>query len=92
MAQNWDAIRAGAISPERPNDWPPNVRAISMNGLALFGVDDRTRELYWDGQKLTVERKVSLEGWTLALAATATAATVLAALWPIVLHFHWFGV
>lgn len=62
-----------------------------MNGLALFGVDERTRELYWDGQKLTVERKISLEGWTFGFAATATAATVLAALWPIALHFHWLG-
>lgn len=91
MAQNWKAIRDNAISSERPTDWPPNVRAISMDGVALFGVDERTRELYWDGQKLVTDRKISLEGWTLALAVIATTATAVAAIWPIAVHLQWFG-
>lgn len=92
MAQeDWDKIRKGATSPDRPDDWPEHVRAISMKGLALFGVHDQTQEIYWDGNKLAVERKVSLEGWTLALAFIATGATVVAAVWPIALHFGFFA-
>jgi hypothetical protein len=88
---DWATIRAGAFSTARPSDWPENVTALSWNGHSLFGMDRKTRELYWDGDKVVIERKVSLEGWTLALAAIATVAGVVAAVWPIAVHFGLVG-
>ena len=52
----WAHIRANKLAAnETPNDWPRAVRNISLDGLALIGIDDKN-ELYWDGQKLVTER------------------------------------
>lgn len=61
-----------------PPHWPKHVKIISMEGLAHIGVDPKTSELYWDGQKLVTERK--LAGFERGLATVATIATCLGAL------------
>jgi hypothetical protein len=53
----WDEIRATAVSPDRPDNWPASVAAISLNGLALLGVDRKTNALYWDGERLVLEKR-----------------------------------
>lgn len=88
---DWVKMRVNAFSSDRPDDWPEQVTALSWLGLGLFGMNRSTRELYFDGKKVLIERKISLEGWTLALAAVATAAGVIAALWPIAVHFGLVG-
>jgi hypothetical protein len=35
---DWTHIRARKTSNERPDDWPADVRAISQEGLSLFGI------------------------------------------------------
>ena len=40
---------------ERRPHWPPDVRGISLEGLSQLGLDSRGR-LYWDGQRLEVQR------------------------------------
>lgn len=51
-----------------------------MNGLALLGVDRKTSELYWDGQKLITEKRFATQerviAWLgLLLALLGVAAT-----------------
>ena len=47
---DWTHIRAHKNSNERPADWPAGVRAISTEGLNLFGIKEATGQLYWDGR------------------------------------------
>jgi hypothetical protein len=49
---DWRNIRTYKISNDRPDDWPDGVRAISQQGLALFGIKEATGELYWDGKRV----------------------------------------
>ncbi|MAZ02537.1 MAG: hypothetical protein CMN56_05305 [Sneathiella sp.] len=59
--------------------WPQNVRSISVEGLENLGISD-SGELYWDGKRLKVENKVTLNLWQNTLAAiTAGSALVVAA-------------
>lgn len=78
---DWAEIRETPFSTSRPPEWPENVTALSWNGHALFGMDRKTGELYWDGQKLitekrwgTVERRIAIAG--LVIGAIGVAAAV----------------
>ena len=58
MPNDWDHIRQYRRSFEPgPVDWPTSVRAISMEGLALLGIDDENR-LYWDGKPIEIQRRL----------------------------------
>jgi hypothetical protein len=61
MTTDWQAIRANRFSTERPDEWPPNVRAISMKGAALLGVDTVSNKLYWDGKEIVLRESVRLD-------------------------------
>lgn len=56
---DWGHIRATPFSTARPPDWPENVTALSWNGHSLFGMDRKTGELYWDGNRLITEKRWS---------------------------------
>jgi hypothetical protein len=43
---DWRHIRAHKTSNERPDDWPAVVRAISQEGLSLFGIKEGTGQLF----------------------------------------------
>lgn len=75
---------------DTPAHWPRNVRFTPAARLA-FGDDPRTGELYWDGKPLELKRAVTLEGATFWVAVVAAAATVVAAVWPIIVHFSAAG-
>ena len=75
MVTDWDRIRANKVARDAPADWPPTVRAISMEGLSLLGVDERSGELLWDGEKLVTERRVRLGTFERVLAAIAGTVT-----------------
>jgi hypothetical protein len=77
---DWTHIRAHKNSNERPADWPAGVRAISTEGLNLFGIKEATGQLYWDGRQVRTRRVIRLgtpERWIAAFAAFGTCGTFL---------------
>lgn len=56
---------------------------ITVDEMGHFEVEDDGR-LYWRGQAVILERKISLEGWTLVWVAVGAIGAVLAGAWPIV--------
>ena len=76
---DWELIRKFAISEERPPEWPQNVRAISLKGLTLFGLDEEHR-LYWDGNRVEVRNRLSLTLWQRVGAVIIAGSTFVGAL------------
>lgn len=75
---------------QTPPHWPDDVHMIPINGFANMGIRPSDNALFWDGRPVETKRSVNLEGWSLALAIVATGATVVAAVWPVGLHFGWW--
>jgi len=65
------SARAGSAAPE----WPEGVRQISIEGLGLLGIDD-DHQLYWDGQRVEVRRRLTLSFWQKFGAVIVVIATV----------------
>jgi hypothetical protein len=77
---DWTRIRAHKISNERPNDWPEGVRAISQQGLNLFGIKETTGQLFWDGKQVRTRSILLLgapERWIAGFAAAGAFGTFL---------------
>ncbi len=75
MATDWANIRKYAFSTDKaPSEWPTGVRPISIGGLNLLGIGPDNR-LYWDGQALRIERRLSLNWWQSLLATIAAFGT-----------------
>ncbi|MEO7222679.1 MAG: hypothetical protein ABIY37_09420 [Devosia sp.] len=65
-------------------------KAITLDKINLLETDDHD-QLYWKGKAVVMEQRFTLgivERWLAGLAAFAT---VVSALFPIVVHFRWFG-
>lgn len=45
--------------PERNRSWAPGIEPITIGQLDLIGVDSE-RNLYWDGERLKIERRLKL--------------------------------
>jgi hypothetical protein len=73
---DWAHIRAHKHSLAAPPEWPPNVRAISLEGLSLLGIHQDTGRLYWDGHEIITRTKIRLGPVELWIAIIATSATV----------------
>ncbi|GAA0278450.1 hypothetical protein LNAOJCKE_4568 [Methylorubrum aminovorans] len=74
----WEHTRRIALSPIRPPDWPEGVRSISIEGVGLLGVHEKSGELYWDGKPVAIRPPVRLgtfERWAAALATMGTVGT-----------------
>jgi hypothetical protein len=72
--EQWIDIRAKKMSYAKPpGDWPKGVTPISLEGLGLFGIDEKTGELHWDGAR--VETKFSLSARDRALAVIVALST-----------------
>jgi hypothetical protein len=72
---DWPHLRAHKLSNERPDDWPKDVIAISVDGLSLFGIHKATGALYWDGKEIVVRRTIRFgapERWIGVVAAAGT--------------------
>jgi hypothetical protein len=67
------------------------LREITLDQFAQMQIDDTDGRLFWKGQPVVTRQELGLEGATFVLAALATAATLVAAVWPIAVHLHWFG-
>jgi len=78
MAVDYERVRRfKAVTSDGPSTWPQGVRSISLNGLALLGIDDAGL-LYWDGQRLEIAKTVSLSWWQTLFAAMTAIGTFLA--------------
>jgi hypothetical protein len=44
---------------EPPEKWPDGVEEIKITDLKRLGID-KNRELYWDGQRIEVRRRLDL--------------------------------
>lgn len=77
---DWDSIRRHKWADEAPPEWPEGAKGISMLGVSLLGIDTRTGELLWDGEKLVTERKLRLgrAEWWFALVTSVSAGGIFA--------------
>src|SRR4029078_13045719 len=68
---NWDHIRSVRFTKEpTPQDWPEDIRGISIDGVSLLGVHEKTGKLYWDGKEIRTRNMILLgtyERWWPAL-------------------------
>ena len=72
---NWADIRKTRFSPERPGEWPEGVYAVSITGITLLGVHEKSGRLYWDGEEVVTRTKIrlgTLELWLVGIAAVGT--------------------
>lgn len=72
---DWAEVRANRFSKDRPNDWPEGVFGVSIKGVALLGVHDKSGRLYWDGKEVVTRSKIrlgTLELWLIGIAAAGT--------------------
>jgi hypothetical protein len=86
---DWRHIRAHKTSNERPDDWPADVRAISQEGLSLFGIKEGTGQLFWDGKQVRTRSILLLGGperWIAGFAAAGAFGTFLVNLLRFVLE------
>jgi hypothetical protein len=84
-----DRLEAHRTSNERPDDWPADVRAISQEGLSLFGIKEGTGQLFWDGKQVRTRSILLLGGperWIAGFAAAGAFGTFLVNLFRFVLE------
>jgi hypothetical protein len=67
------------------------LKPLTWNQFDDLKVDEETGLLHWRELPLVSRQKVSLEWPTFILAAVATGAGVVAAVWPILVHFGVVG-
>jgi hypothetical protein len=70
---DWDKLRRNKYSPNRPDDWPGGVRAISMEGLTLLGVHEESGKLYWDGKEVVIRSRFALATFERVIAGSGLA-------------------
>jgi len=59
--------------------WPEHVEPITIGQLDMLGVDSK-QNLYWDGKRLKVERRLKLSGLQQISAGLILLATIVAAI------------
>jgi len=60
----------------KPPGWPNDVEEIRIGDLARLGID-KNRQLYWDGEKIELRRRLDLTKPQKIAAILVTAAAVL---------------
>jgi hypothetical protein len=65
------------------------VRTIGIDELDGFQLDE-AGQLYWRGQAVVLRQRITLGTWELAVAAVASAAAAVGAIFPIGVYFHWY--
>lgn len=63
---------------ESEKDWPPHVWCIGLDRLDLLGVDDEG-DLYWDGKRVEVRKRLNLTMWQRVGAVVIAGSTLVAA-------------
>ncbi|MEP0942743.1 MAG: hypothetical protein ABJH20_13650 [Rhizobiaceae bacterium] len=88
---DWNRIRQDRLSDHRPDGWPEGVNGISLNGLSLLGIHERTGKLYWDGKEIVTKRIVRLRGWEVVLAIVATVSAAGMFALDLARTLNWWG-
>jgi hypothetical protein len=57
---DWSVIRKFRLSTDRPPEWPEGVYGISMKGIGLLGIHEKSGKLYWDGKEVVTRSSVRL--------------------------------
>ncbi|SRR6266849_1820763 len=47
-------IRKYRLSTDRPPEWPEGVYGVSMKGIGLLGIHEKSGKLYWDGKEVVI--------------------------------------
>jgi hypothetical protein len=77
MAVDLDAIRRLRLSEELPPEWPEGVYGVSMKGIGLLGIHEKSGKLR-DGREVVTRSAVRLgtfERWIACFAAAGTFGT-----------------
>jgi hypothetical protein len=79
---DWDRVRKNRFAKDQPpSDWPEGVCGISLEGLNLLGVDEKSNNPYWDGKEVvlrTIFRLATFEkGLAIACLLIATGGLLL---------------
>jgi hypothetical protein len=77
---DWSIVRKYRLSADRPPEWPEGVYGVSMKGIGLLGIHEKSGKLYWDGKEIVTRSSVRLgtfERWVAGIAAFATFGTFL---------------
>jgi hypothetical protein len=72
---DWSKIRSNPWSSDYPEDWPRGVKSISLEGLSLFGIHEKSKRLHWDGDEVVTKNVVRLGAVERSLAAAAAIGT-----------------
>lgn len=74
---DFEEVRRNKFSlVKTPADWPSHVRSISLEGVALLGVSEKTGRLYWDGEEIVTRVQLGRREIALAVAVAASAVGV----------------
>jgi hypothetical protein len=57
---NWDHAEKHAATKDKRGGWPEGVHGISLEGLDLLGIHEKTRALYWDGKQIVLRNVFAL--------------------------------
>lgn len=63
----------------RPKEWPPGVEPISVDDLGRLGIDPEN-QLFWDGRKIEIRRRLDLTRTQKFLALVVTIFAILGGL------------
>lgn len=63
----------------RPKEWPPGVEPISVGDLGRLGIDPEN-QLFWDGRKIEIRRRLDLTRTQKFLALLVTIFAILGGL------------
>jgi hypothetical protein len=72
---DWAQVRKTRFSSERPDEWPEGVFAVSLNGVTLLGIHEKTGKLFWDGKEVITRHRIRLGTFERWVAVIATAGT-----------------
>jgi hypothetical protein len=67
------------MTAETPPSWPDGVVPIRVADLKKIGID-KNRQLFWDGQKIEIRRRLDLTRPQKLIALIVTAAAILGGL------------
>lgn len=64
---------------------------VTWHDMQNFEIDEADNRLYWNGQAVILEKRVTLELYQIGLAVLATIGTLLSGIYPFLEHWHLLG-
>ncbi|WP_284943767.1 hypothetical protein [Acidisoma cladoniae] len=75
------------MTAETQEGWPPNVERIGIDDLKRLGINGQ-QQLFWDGRRIEVRRRLDLTNLEKALATIVTVCAILGALGSFITGFN----